>query len=161
MGFLWPVVQGLSEPQSHLFILLQMVVRKHQAGAVPALVDEDVANAAASLASTYETADRGIIYEHQATSLQAQNLANELKSTLSTIMKDARPSAQRHAAVVLRLLEKAARTAHEELEEGPRSYLELLERLPSDDSDAQSSSSEAGHVGPDKPEADPPRLIVP
>ena len=158
MDFLWPVVQGLSESQSHLFILLQAVVRRHQAGAVPGLIDTDVAEAASALAATFETADRGIIYEHQAASVQAQGLARKIKATLDRLMKDARPSAQRHAAVVLRRLERAARTADEALGKGARSYLELLDRLPSEDADT------AGHEGSAASQTrsdDSPGLIVP
>lgn len=158
MDFLWPVVQGLSEPQSHLFILLQTVVRRHQTGAIPPLIDQDVAEATSALAATFETADRGIIYEHQAQSVQAQGLVRELKSTLDGLLKDARPSAQRHAAVVLRRLERAARTAEAALGEGARSYLELIDRLPSDSSDAAGDgASDANGTSGDEP----PRLIVP
>ena len=162
MEFLWPVVQGLSEQQSHLFILLQLVVRKHQADAIPALIDADVADAAASMAATLETAGRGIIYEHHATSGQAQRLATALKATLDKLMPDAPSSAQSRAAAVLRRLEQAARTADAELGEGPRSYLDLVDRLPGDPTDA---ALVGGPTGPDAAAddgaADSPRLIVP
>ena len=162
MEFLWPVVQGLSEQQSHLFILLQLVVRKHQADAIPALIDADVADAAASMAATLETAGRGIIYEHHATSGQAQRLATALKATLDKLMPDAPSSAQSRAAAVHRRLEQAARTADAELGEGPRSYLDLVDRLPGDPTDA---ALVGGPTGPDAAAddgaADSPSLIVP
>ena len=47
------------------------------------LIDDDVADAAAALAATFETASRGVIYEHRPASLPAERLAAALKPMLA------------------------------------------------------------------------------
>ncbi len=160
MRFLWPTVQGLSENQTQLFIGLQAVIRRFADSAVPPLADVDIAEACRALASTFETADRGIIYEHQPTALQAQGLAAQLKTTLDGVAKNPNSSMQRQIAAVLRRIEEGARTADESLDDGSRSYLELLERLP--------QAPPPGESSPDAPADDlseaspsPSRLIIP
>ena len=53
---LLPLLQGLSERQARLFLMLAAVTSRHQAEALQKLVDEDIAQAAGALASTLETA---------------------------------------------------------------------------------------------------------
>lgn len=161
MRFLWPTVQGLNDSQTQLFIVLQSVIRRVAAAAVPPLADVDVAEAGQALAATYETADRGIIYEHQPTSLQAQGLLAQLKSTIDEIAKNPNSSVQRQIALVLRRIEEGARTADGTLGDGARSYLDLLERLPEQPPPSESAEP-AGTA--DRPAADDStqsRLIIP
>ena len=83
MSFILPIVSELTETQYRLLLLFQSAAVAHAAGAVPALRDEDVAEAAAAAAATLETARKGIIYEHQAVSVPAQRPARSCSPLLT------------------------------------------------------------------------------
>ena len=68
LRFLAPMLHELPERAYGMLLLLQDVVVRYAATAIPPLRDTDIAEASGMLAATYETASRGIIYEHQATS---------------------------------------------------------------------------------------------
>jgi hypothetical protein len=153
--FLWPFVNGLSEAQYRLLLIFETVIRRYRAHAIPPLRDEDVAEAAASLAATLETADRGIIYEHRPTSLTAQRLAGELKTALDELTRapEGRRSIPRDSAEALRRIERAAKTAAGELGDGDASYLDLVERFLADIGTKSEESRPAASV-------ETPRLII-
>ena len=73
------------------------------------LVDEDIAQAAGALAATLETASRGIVYEHQPSSLAAARLMGELKALVDDVSKNAGSAIERDAAIALRRIEHAAK----------------------------------------------------
>src|SRR5512144_1496237 len=73
------MVRRRDERQRAILALVQSVILQHIPNAVPRVVDHDVAEAAAALASSFETAARGIIYEQQPASLPAQRLAADLR----------------------------------------------------------------------------------
>src|SRR5919108_3854947 len=77
---LLPTIQHLTERQYQLFFLFQSAITRFRPDGFARLVDADVAEAAAALASTLETAARGVIYEHTASSPPAQGLATALKA---------------------------------------------------------------------------------
>jgi hypothetical protein len=108
--------------------MLQSALGNYDRSAVPAPIDRDVADACAALASTYETASRGIIYEQRATSLPAQRLASELRAVIERALRPAERPVDRDLAAALRATELMARNAAAELEGGDRAYLELIER---------------------------------
>ena len=58
-------VRDLNERQSQLFFLLATFLLRYNPPELQPLIDEDIAEAAAALAATFETASRGVIYEHQ------------------------------------------------------------------------------------------------
>ena len=91
--------------------------------------DDVVRDTAQALAATYETANKGIIYEHRPSSLPAGRLARELKPLLEG--KDERePVAnERDLADVLRRVERAATDARKTLDGGTHAYLDLVGRL--------------------------------
>ena len=69
-------MRDLNERQSQLFFLIAHVSRPLSSRRnCSALIDDDVAEAAAALAATFETASRGVIYEHRPASLPAERLA--------------------------------------------------------------------------------------
>ncbi len=158
LRFLMPILEGLSQTQSRLFVLFQSVIRRHRATAIPAINDEDAAQAAAALAATFETADRGIIYDHQAASLPAQRLATDLKAALEEVRTHAPPTLAREAAAALRRVERAAREAATELEAGETTYLELIDRLMRDSEKAPEGGDDE-RVEASGPA--PSRLILP
>ena len=103
-----------------------------------------------ALSSTFETAVRGVIYEHRAASAPANRLASALKSAIEGARPSTTPS-DRDAAVVLRRIEQAARELRT-LDPSGRAFLDLLARTikrPDGDSGAGATPS------------DGPRLIVP
>jgi hypothetical protein len=93
------------------------------------LVDDDVADAAAALAGTLETAARGVIYEHSAQSLPAQRLATELKELLAQMREQGAKIFDSEAAVALRATERGARETRTRAEGGDVAYLQLTTRL--------------------------------
>ncbi len=104
-----PLLQGLSERQARLFLMLSAVVSKHQSEALQKLVDDDIAQATEALASTLETAGRGILYEHRPTSVTASRLMSELKTMVDEVVKNAGSALERDAAIALRRIEQAAK----------------------------------------------------
>jgi len=127
--FVLPMIAGLSERQYQLFFLVQGTL--HQlavAGELP--VDDDVIrDTAQALAATYETASKGIIYEHRPSSLHAERLARELKPLLEGQEGQRPVASERDLVEVLRRVERAADKARAALDGGRRAYLDLVGRL--------------------------------
>jgi len=113
------------------------------------LIDDDVAEAAAAMASTLETAARGVIYDHTAQSPPAQRLATEMKAMLAEMREQGVTVYDREAALVLRAIEKGARETRK-VEPGDAVYLTLMARL---------LQRNRGAAQPTP--ADPPSLIIP
>ena len=158
--FLAEVVAPLGQRASAVLALLQDVVRRHERGAIPALHDADVRDAAAALAATYETTARGIIYEHQAASLPAQRLLVEWRAAVEDIVRRAGAGREHlvmaDAAAALRRVEWAAREAGTRLGPTDTGYLDLIGRMSQDAPDGPPPSQPAA---PDTPQAS--RLILP
>jgi hypothetical protein len=149
VSIILPTLQGLSERQYQIFFLFQSLIARHVPEGLARLIDDDVADAAASFASTLETAARGVIYEHAAQTLPAQRLAAEMKTMLAEMRQQGATVYDREAAIVLRSIEKGAReTRH--AESGDTAYLTLMARL------LQRNRGTA----PDAP-AEPRSLIIP
>ena len=150
--FFVPLVQDLSQRQWELLMYLQAVVRTTRPGALPRLTDADVADATATLGKTFETASRGVIYEHQAASIPGQRLVLALQAALKQLTGYPPSALERDAAAVLRRMERVARAAASALG-GEQAYLDLIDRLApagaADTAASQNSNSEA------------PRLILP
>lgn len=162
--FALPLVHQLPEGAYQVLMVLQRVVRRHRRDALPALVDATVAEAAAALAATLETAGRGIIYEHQAPGLPAQRLLGDLRSTLDAVVREAGPAMERHVATALRRLEQGARTAREALADGPLTgveYLDFLDRLPAELASAAEGTGSGAQAVTAETAPRPSRLILP
>jgi hypothetical protein len=130
VALLLSTMEVLSDRQRELLLVLLGVIRNQGADPLQRLRDEDVADAAAALASTFETAERGVIYEHQAASLPAQRLVGELRAVLDEISaKIPQRQIDKDASFALRALERGAREAGRVLGSGPTSYLELVARM--------------------------------
>lgn len=145
-AFVLPLVQDLSEKQYRLLLAFQAVILKHADAAIPSPIDTDVRDAAGTLASTLETAQKGIIYEHQTASVPARRIAGELRALLAEIEREhPAPALERDAARALRQIEQAATGASAAFaEDGPRAYLRLLGRMMSDVASQPASSSSSG-----------------
>ena len=136
-------MSGLTDAQARLLFSVQMLVLSLADSVMPSLLDQDIADAAGALGSTYETASRGIIYEHKPAALPAQRLAHELTARLkqaADTTSGARVKGQ-DLLVVMRRIERAARDARSSLGEGDYAYLGLLRRIMGDPASAQSALS--------------------
>ena len=75
------------------------------------MVDDDVADATKALAETYETASRGIIYEHGAGRPSAERLSSELRTLIESQRGKGSHISDGDVAAVLRRIETGARSA--------------------------------------------------
>lgn len=106
---LLPLLQGLSERQASILLMLTAQISRHQGESFQKIVDGDIAQAVEALAATLETAGRGIVYEHQPASLPAARLMAELKTLVAEMSRGGGSGAERDAAMGLRRIEQAAR----------------------------------------------------
>lgn len=162
--FAMPMVQKLSDPGYRLLLSFQDFIRRYSQGALPALTDADVTEAARALASTLETAGKGIIFEHQAQSLPAQRLLGELRVLLAGMTRTPSSALDREAAGALRRIEEAAKRAGRELDGGETAYLQFLQRLPEFSAPGTPDAPAAGGGSTPTEPGDPgggSRLILP
>jgi hypothetical protein len=125
---LLPTIRHLTERQYQLFFLVQTVIARHKPQGLTRFVDSDVAEAAAALAATLETAARGVIYEHTPQSPPAQALTAEIKTMLAQMREQGATLFDRETAIVLRAIEQGARDVKTP-DEGDAAYIELIARL--------------------------------
>lgn len=123
--FLASLVDGLTQAQYQVFLFVQVTVAAHAARAVQPLLDRDVEDAARALASTFETASKGIIYEHPAASRPAQRLMADVGAAMESLGREGPPPRDGDVAAALRRTERAAQEAAREFG-GERALLELL-----------------------------------
>lgn len=129
VALLLPTIHHLTERQHQLFFVFQTLISRHTPEGFATLNDDDVADAAAAVASTLETAARGVIYEHTASSPIAQRLATELTAMLGEMRQHGATVYDREAAMVLRAIEQGARETRRVAGESPTAYLTLMGRL--------------------------------
>ena len=142
-------MRGLSERQSQLFVLINGFLKRYEPPELQALVDDDVVEAMAALARSFETAARGVIYDHRPAAMPADRLATALKQVLAQAAKREGSAFDRDVAVVLRRIEEAAREIKFADASNRHAYLDLLGRVLKEDQ------------GPDAADGQVPRLIVP
>lgn len=149
-AFLLPVFEALSSDQQKLLLLVQAILRRGHAD-TPGVTDDDFARAARALADTYETASRGIIYEHAA----GVALVERMRPDVDTLIETARSKGLRvsdaEVADVLRRIEQAARDARKVLPGNGAAYVGLLKRTFSSDTQEEllpdAGAPEAGGSG--------------
>jgi hypothetical protein len=151
VGLLVHVMRDLNRRQSELLLLVLTFLLRYEPPVLQPIVDDDVADAAAALAATFETAARGVIYEHRPASQPAARLIIELKPLLADARRGAGSPFDRDVAVVLRRLEEGVRDVRAQEPDDRRAFLGILSRVV-----AQAPADAAAP----EPEG-PPRLIVP
>ena len=132
VALLWPALAGLTERQSRFFFLFQSLVIRQPGDPLRPLRDVDVAEAAASVATTLETASRGLIYDQAPQALPAQLLAAALRQAFDEIareMQGPRTPLELDAAKALRGVEEAARRVGPLVADDAQGYLLLLRRV--------------------------------
>ena len=142
-------MRDLSERQSQLFFLINSFLQRYEPPELQALVDDDVVDAMAALAGTFETAARGIIYDHRPAALPANRLATALKPVVAEAGRHGGSAFDRDAAFVLRRIEEAAREIRATDASNRRAYIDLLGRVLREDQNPNAGDGEV------------PRLIVP
>ena len=128
VGAIIRAMQDLNDRQSQLFLLAASFLVNYEPPALQGVVDDDVTEAMGALAGTFETASRGVIYEHRPASLPAERLANALKPLLNEARGQG-AGFDRDAAVVCRRIEAAAREAAQDSADNRRAFLDLLGRV--------------------------------
>lgn len=153
LAALLPTIRDLTERQHQLFFVFQSAIVRHQPEGFARLRDEDVAEAAAALAATLETAAKGVIYEHAPQSLPAQRLMTDLKALLADVRQRGATVHDREAAVVLRAVAQGAREVRHLSDGTDTAYLSLVGRL----------LQQAGRpkAAPEPPRAAGSSLIIP
>lgn len=155
--FLLPIVAVLQPHQYRLFLRVQFLLHDVVRNADPPVDDRTVRETADALAKTYDTAGKGIIYAHQASSLAADRLSRELKPRLDAPPEDGGPRVgDRDLAAVLRCIERAASGAAGALGGGGRAYVDLVSRLVRTSATATRAAARRGGKAGDEP-----RIIVP
>jgi hypothetical protein len=129
VALLGPVLQGLTRRQTEVFFVIGTFLSNYRPDGFERLLDADLAEGVGALAATYETALKGVIYEHRAASLPAQRLTTDLRAFLTGIGPRAGSAFERDAAAALRGLERGARETSTGPGSGDRAFLDLLGRL--------------------------------
>ena len=127
--FLLPIIDGLGRRQYQLFFVVQATIHRLAETDEMPVNDDVVRDTAQALAATYETASKGIIYEHRPSSLPAERLAHELKPLLEGTDGRGPVANEQDLADVLRRIERAATDARKTLDGGTHAYLDLVGRL--------------------------------
>lgn len=146
------IMRDLSERQSHLFVLVATFLTQYEPPDLQAIIDDDVSEAAGALAGTFETASRGLIYEHRPSSLPATRLVTALKQLLAEAAETRTSALERDTAVVLRRIDEGVRALRSEQPTERRALLDLFART------MKAAGSDSG-AGAEPPE--PSRLILP
>ena len=135
------MLQELTTRQRELLLLLQSFLRGHQPSS-RAMVDGDIAQASLALAETYETASRGIIYEHTAELAAAAQLGAEIKTLIERTREKGFTISDGAIATVFRRIERAAKEASSSLPGDETAYVDWLKRVFGEGGAAATGSSE-------------------
>jgi hypothetical protein len=130
LAVLLPSIRHLTERQHQLYFLFHSVIARYAPEGFGKLHDDDVAESAAAVAATLETAARGVIYEHSPQSPIAQGLARALKTMIEEVRAKGTTVYDGEAAIALRAIEEGARETRKAQTDGdPTAYLGLVGRL--------------------------------
>jgi hypothetical protein len=129
VAILLPTIRELTERQYQLFFLFQTAIARHTPEGFARLNDDDVADAVGALAATFETAARGVIYEHAPESPVARRLTDDLRSMLNEMKQQGAKVYDHETAVVLRAIENGARDVQKQSGGAADAYLTLVGRL--------------------------------
>jgi hypothetical protein len=150
-------VRDLNDHQLQLFLTLNAFLAAHQGDGLHPLVDDDVAEGMDALADTFETAARGVIYEHQPTSRLAERLVRDVKPVVMAAQRRFVSAFETQAAVVLRRVADGVRELRREEPGSRRAYLDLATTV----ARVTAAAAPAGEIDRQTASDDAPRLIVP
>jgi hypothetical protein len=130
-------MRDLSERQAQLFFMINSFLQRYEPPELQAIIDDDVIEGVAALASTFETASRGVIYDHRPTAPPADRLATALKPVIAEAGKHGGSAFERDAAVVLRRIGEASQEVRMADPANPRAFLDLLGRMFKEDRNSE------------------------
>lgn len=128
VGVLMRALGPLSEPQLQVFFVIHTFISRFTAEGTT-LTDAAVAEAAGALATSFETASRGVLYEQAASTPAGEALRRALKEFLTQIGGDGGTRFEREVSLVLRGIERAATHEADGIGTGPVDYLTLVARI--------------------------------
>ncbi len=129
VAVLLPSIRELTERQYQLFFLFQNVIAQTGPEGLSRVTDADVAEAAATVAGSLETAARGIIYEQSPQSSTARKLAEGFRALMAQVREQGATLFDREAAITLRAIEQGARTVGGPADTTGTGYIDLVGRL--------------------------------
>ena len=129
VSVLMPSIRELTERQYQLFFLFHNVIAQTPPEGLTRVTDADVAQAAASLASTLETAARGVIFEQPPQSPTARRVAEGFKTLMEHVREQGATLFDREAAITLRAIEQGSTTVGSAQGGGDTAYIDLMARL--------------------------------
>jgi len=115
--------------QTELFFLICAFIVRYEPPELHPLFDEDVAEGVGALASTFETASRGVIYEHRAASIPGERLSMALKAALADMGRNLGSAFERDAAGVLRRMATLVADVRAVEPENRRAFIEMIRRF--------------------------------
>ncbi len=122
-------VGRLTEQQLQLFFVLQSLVLSYKPEGLVRVTDSDVALATGALATSLESASKGVIFEDSTSSVPAEGLRKSMKPVIEEVTKGGGSRAEREVAIILRAIERGARHDGGFIPDGETSYLELVGRV--------------------------------
>ena len=129
VAVLLPSIRELTERQYQLFFLFQNVIAQTGPEGLSRVTDADVAEAAATVAGSLETAARGIIYEQSPQSPTARKLADGFRALMVQVREQGATLFDREAAITLRAIEQGAKTVGGPADTTGTGYIDLVGRL--------------------------------
>lgn len=129
VAVLLPSIRELTERQYQLFFLFQNVIAQTGPEGLSRVTDADVAEAAATVAASLETAARGIIYEQSPQSPMARKLAEGFRALMAQVREQGATVFDREAAITLRAIEQGAKTVGGPADTTGTGYIDLVARL--------------------------------
>jgi hypothetical protein len=156
LSLLMPVLRDFTPRQSELLFLIATFLLRYEPPELQRLIDADVAEGMGALASTLETASRGVIYEHRPPSLAAERLTAALKPALTDAGRGFGSAFERDAAVVMRRVVDLVKDAGAQEPDNRRAFLEMLRRVV-----ARTTPADDQHEGAKEGRPAAPPLIVP
>lgn len=131
LAVLLAAIGQVSEPQLQMFFVIHTFLARFKPEG-RSVTDADVADAAAALATSYESAAKGVLYEQHLPSPAADAIRRELAAFLTKLASDAGVAGsrfERDLAVVLRGIARGARHEAPGIGSGPVDYLALVARI--------------------------------
>ena len=150
LALLMPVVQGLSDPQSELLSLVFSLLARHSAEELVAPRDADLLDGVSALLATYETARRGVIYEHRPATLPGQRVMGDLTALFAEAARQAGRSVDGDAILALQRVGQLGESVRKASPDSDTAFVALLRRV-----SAGAAGSEPGRA------AARPALIMP
>lgn len=147
-----PALSGLGDTGQRLFLVTLTIIDRARGEGLEAATDADVADAVGSLARTFSTSAKGLIYEHRPASVPAQRIAAHIRGAFDEMGRALPSSFAATAADVLQRLESCVGDAHRAGLDPGRGFLDLV---------ARAAALFGAPPAPTGPAVPPSPLIVP